>query len=146
MLRGFMPETASDDDAPYGELAVAAARRYMEALEAKRYSEIWHGLADRRTWGIFAAVAYLRDRGALADVFRMPPEQVTREFLSYALDNDLERARRGLWEGVGQEAKGYGWSRTGCAATGAASQGDTTCVDTPIEGAPPLTSPIKVPA
>jgi hypothetical protein len=112
MLRRLLDPKSNDNDAPYIEGAIAVATRFVKALEARRYSEIWHELTADDTKEIFAAQAYLKHQEKLAEAFRMPNDEITQEFLSYALANDVEGVRVGLWAGIRDGARKNGWLRS----------------------------------
>jgi hypothetical protein len=112
MFRRLLDPKSNDNDAPYIEGAIAVATRFVKALDAKRYSEIWHELTADDTKEIFAAQAYLKHQEKLAEAFRMPHNEVTQEFLSYALANDVEGVRVGLWAGIRNGAGKNGWLRS----------------------------------
>lgn len=112
MLRRFLEPKSSDDDSKYRRGAIAVAARFVVALEARQYSEIWHELTARETWAIVPALAYLSRRDDIAELFRLAPEEVTREFLPYAVDNDIERTRTGFCSGVRKQSRKHGWLRT----------------------------------
>ncbi len=111
MLRSLLDPKSSDDDTAYKEKAIFVARRFVDALDGKRYSEIWHELVADETKEVFAALAYLKHREKLATAFKMSVEDITQEFLSYALANNIEGVRTGLWAGIRKGAKRNNWLR-----------------------------------
>jgi hypothetical protein len=145
VLRWFLDPKASDDDSLYHERALSIAVRFVQALEAKRYSEIWHELAADQTKEIFAAYAYLRARDSLAEAFRKPTSEITQEFLSYALANDIEGVRTGLWHGVRRTANKQSWLRADIQQPQVAFLNDGALVLFPAERQPMVVPLLSAP-
>jgi hypothetical protein len=145
MLRRLFDPKPADNDSPYKERAVIVAARFAQALDSKRYSEIWHELVSHETKEIAAALVYLQGREDAASSFGIPVEEATQEFLSYVLDNDIERTRTGLWAGIRGTSKKYGWLSGNFDEAQVAFMGDAAVVSVPSRRTPLLVPLLTVP-
>lgn len=145
MFRKLFDPRSSDDDTPYRQEAVSAAARFAQALEAKHYSQLWHRLVANDTKGVIAASAFLRHRDEIAEAFGEPAADLTQEFLIYALDNDLEGVRTGLWAGIRRQAGKYGWFRAHVDQAQASFLGGDAIVSIPSKQTPLIVPLLALP-